>query len=228
MYLKRTKKTVSFKKRAPKKLTAKSVAKIAKSVVMRQAETKSPINALSLNLFAPNVYAINLNHFIGQGSAAYQVTGEKVFIKNMRLKMYADFQFASYNATNLLRCFVIKTKKALTNTSTVITNSDVFRNDGSANPNLPARISHIDLHKVSLISQDRIIEATPSIVDTVVSRAWEFNIPINRTEYFDQDNSGDFKNGSYYLILAVQKSGDVGLAVNTNFSVQWSINIKDD
>lgn len=218
-YTKKTKKTQTRKVVAPK--LAAAIRQITRGV----AETKSLLTMVSQgNIFPDTVYAQNLNSYISQGITSESIIGEKLFIKNIHLKL----RLSSFNnaiATNgrlNYRLLVIKTKKALTTTYTTITGTDVFRNASDA-----ATLGHVDLHKVDLLYDRKgsIVQPNQQNVNEQISV--DINIPVNRTHWFDTDNGGYFKDKNYYLIWTATKPDTP--AANIGFmSSAWSVNFKDD
>lgn len=221
---KQTKKT-----KTAKPLTASKVAQIAKKAVMKVAETRSPIYSESRNMYAGLVGMRNLNYFISQGDTASTIQGEKVHIKNIRFNLYGEI-FNNGDTTNnevIIRMFFLKSDRQYTNSWTLQTPAAIFRDDGSSSPSDVARTAHIDLHKNKLISKDIRVTLKPSISGQTLVLHKEFDLPINKDCYFRADNSGYFRDGDYYFVIAIQKAGDVGTVVNTALTMQWAVNCKD-
>lgn len=215
---------------------AKDMEKIAKRVVLKLAETRSPIFSRDYTLGAPDVvYAWNLNYFMSQGDTGYQFTGEKVLIKNIHLManmVYngnANTAGSYYNYPRFLRLSIVKTKDALTATTGSVTASQVFRQETGTLGTFLASTGHIDLHKVKLIYDKKFTfdardQGTTSAV-THRLKSIDVNIPINKTEFFDGDTTGYFKSGNYYAIWTYEDP----LGATNGFYVRgvWSVNVKD-
>lgn len=208
------------KKAAPVKTTSQ-IAKIARAVTLRAAETKSYLTGISNTNQGDNATRVwNLNYNISQGSGSTNVLGEKVHLKSIRIQGQIFSNTSSNTATKVVRMVVFRTKKALSAGSAIdITATDLYRNNG-----LPGQ-NHVDLHKVDLL-YDSILTLTPQMTNQVVTRPFKINIPINRTEYFDDDNSGYFKNKNYYL--AIQHHDGNALAPPTTMYFSYAVNFKDE
>lgn len=210
----------------------KAVAKIAKKVDLATAETKSAQTYNSQTLAANTFYAQNLNYFIAQGTGAGNIIGEKLYLKNMYMRITVDATNTSVNSAKTIRLALVRSKKALTNGLASITASDIFRNDGSASADY-GTFGMIDLHKVDLIKDETIVlQASGANAATVsntpsVRRHLVWNIPINKVHFFDQDNSGYFKRQNYYLVMG---GWDATGSINSPAIVtyQWVVNFKDE
>ena len=215
----------SSKKYKQRKITdfTKKVTGIAKKVVHREAETKSALNnSIPGNMFNDSVYAQNLNFFISQGSNAENVIGEKFYLKNIHIKGTLS-NLVNINTGNtplFYRLLVIRTKKPLTNSSSIITATDIFRSSNSI-----ASLAHVDLHKVDLI-KDITGKLTNPINLTNDQTRFDINLKINKTHFIDTDNGGYLKDKNYYLIFTAYKVDNP--VFNVGFlSLNWSINFKD-
>lgn len=211
-------------KKTNRKVAPTLVAAI-KKVTRGQAETKSSYNVETPgNVFNDLVYALNLNYLITQGVSAQDVIGEKIFLKNIHLKVLMS-SLNTTTATNgrlNYRLCVIKTKKLLTTSYSTVTTTDVFR--ASQNP---ATLGMVDLHKVDLLYDGIKSIMPPSIANNNDSVSTDINIPINRTHFFDQDSSGVFKDKNYFLIWTAQKP-DAPLANVGFLKTGWTVNFKDE
>lgn len=208
------------KKRMP--LTTKAVARIARSVTLKAAETKSYFAGYNLTPLDNSWNAQNLIYPIAQGSNAENVIGEKMFLKNIRFKGWAAIANGSTTtATRIARMVVFATKKALTNSSVLITTSDLCRTGGLNY----APAAHIDLHKVDVL-YDNAFELTPGIANQSVTRHFDINVPINKTVFFDADNSGYLKNKNYYMAIVGYDGNGVNAPVQ--FTYNFAVNFKDE
>lgn len=208
---------------AEEKITKKDVARIARNVALKAAETKSFISNVSGGSQTQDaVVATNLIYSIGQGVTAESVIGEKVFIKNIHLKGYFNTDTTN-DAACTLRCALVRTKKALTNSRASITVTDAFR----TNVTNEAALGHFDLHKVDVLWDKMYKVGIPNISGLSMTQAFDFNVPINKTHYFDADNSGYFKDKNYYLIVTAYKE-KFGTVTPGFMSLQWTVNFKDE
>lgn len=210
------------------------VAKIAKKVTLRTAETKSAPNYNSMTPSAGDTVQVqNLNYFMGQGTTDQTYTGTEIFVKNMNIQMQvrrngsASFG-ATFNDSVIARVIVFATKKALTNTTTSITASDLFRDDGYGS--YRAQLVYPDLDKVKVLYDRKINISSPVATSTTVASpsnetVFGINLPINRKKIFDNDNSGYFKDANYYL--AVVYTDSVGIPSYVTFRYNWVVNFKD-
>lgn len=206
----------------------KKVTAIAKKAIHKEAETKSPMNNLGagINMIPDIVYATNLTYFIAQGNSAETIDGEKVFVKNIRLKGLV-FAFNSATVTNTpttFRLMVIKTKQPLTNTNAPITASDVFR---LPVPAYTALQGHLDTHRVDILYDKVINFGQPNQANVIEHKGFEINLKINKTHFIDQENGGYFKDKNYYLVYTLCKSDAAVVNTSGVIRCQWSINLKD-
>jgi len=218
-----------YKKRTTgKRLTAKKVAAIARRVTMKAAETKSYLQNSFLDPVDDLIGCQNLIYPISQGTGAGSIIGEKLYIKNIRIKGRLYSNTATNKNSKLCRIIVFRTKKQLTNTSTnSILSSDLFQNSVGG---LAAK-GHVDLHKVQLLV-DKTFTIHMDLGDVTGTAGyrkqipWEINVPVNRTEYFDQDNSGYLKSSNIYLAYtASDGSATLNPAV---CEYSWAVNFKDE
>lgn len=201
----------------------KAVATIAKKAVLRQAETKSPITNVNITLGDNLVYAQNLIYFIPQGDSSTAVDGAKMNIRNINIRgQLTGYNTSVDNAPITFRVAVVKTKKALTNTNTAITATDVLRSNTSYN----ASLGHFDLHSVTLLEDKTFSLPTPNIANTAVMKPFDMNIRVNKDEYYDKDNSGYLKGGNYYVIITASRWGAGSVNAGAAY-LQWTVNFKD-
>lgn len=191
------KRRLSFTPKTPKKskLDDKKVAKIAKKVVMRAAETKSSLTSYNVTPIDGAWSVSNLSFPIGQGDTAEDVIGEKVHMKSLNIRGNIYVQNNNAGTTTIARLVVFRSKQNLTTSSATITATDLVRATASTNP----QQHHIDLHKVDLL-YDTTLVLTPQVANSqTIQQPFVINIPVNKTHYFDSDNSGLFKDKQYYL-----------------------------
>lgn len=209
-------------KSAKKVTTAAQVAKIARAVTLRTSETKSYYSTYTTSPLDDNYVAQNLIYPISQGAGSENIVGEKMFLKNIRLKGF--MQINQPNATTTTRCariIVFATKKQLTNSQTIITDTDLVRTGGASS----SLCEHVDLHKVDLL-YDNTWTLTQNLANQIETIPFNINIPINKTVYFDADNSGYLKNKNYYVAFCGR---DGGLTSNPVLFVHnYAVNFKDE
>lgn len=233
--------SVKRRKSQPKKVVGKKtkldskIAKIAKSVVMKEAETFSPINSFEWSNNATQITAQNLLFFMQNGDSSITFRGEKVFLKNIRMKVRVFYNGSAtaatvYNTPRVVRLMVFKTKDALTNTSTNIARSSLFRAESGTVNNLFASTGHVDLHKVTLYHDQVIVFDGRDITPTTTAgngliKPVDINIPLNKIEYFDADNGGYLKGGNYYFAMVFD---DQTATINgITISCTYAVNLKD-
>lgn len=232
-------KTKTTKKKTTKKTKLeKQITKIAKKVALKTAETISPISNFEFTMDYNKIAVRNLIYFISQGDKSYQIHGEKMFIKNIRLRVRLFWNgnisvgITQGNSPRIVRLVVFKTKTPLTvSTNTDVTKSELFRQESGSSSTLLATTGHIDLRKVDLfydklVSFDaRDMAQTSSVVGKL--KEVDINIPLNKVEYFDNDESiGYLKGGNYYLgaIYDDTIGGSIG---GITLSCQFAVNVKD-
>lgn len=202
-------------------ITTQDVVRIAKSVVHRSAETKSYVRYVSATPLDNVCYAINVIGRIGQGNSSETVIGEKMYMKNLRVRGFTYSNNATFT-TKQLRILVIRTKQQLTTTEAVISGlTDVFRTGTTT----LTPVAHIDLHKSDVL-YDNIWSITPrtgSVTPNTETVPFEFNVPINRTEYFDSDNGTYLKDKTYYILVCPYESSGVTnpLGVQIAYATNW-------
>lgn len=208
------------------------VAAIAKKVILSMAETQSPISNTSMSLNDNALRIQNLNRFIAQGDTSVNIKGEKVFLKNLHIKGYIQWTNGSgpvYNTPKLVRITVFKSKTTLTTTQSLVAGSDLFRQETGTSALAFAGQGHVDLHK-NMLFYDHIftIDARDMATTALVTDKFvpfDIRIPLNRTEYFDGDNSGDFKSGQYFLGAVLLDSAATTAACVLRYT--WCWNLKD-
>lgn len=206
-------------------LSVQEVRKITRSELLKSAETKSAYNNFATaTVNNEQTYAYNLNYFIQQGASAENVIGEKVYIKNINLRGY----FSSTTGSEALigRMLLIRTKTPLGAALINATSTDIFRSTLSRR----AALSHVDLHKVDLLFDKTFTMNAPGVSGIARVKDFQINVPINKTHYFDADNSGYFKDKNYYLVwtvfrpdLTTGSTSQVG-----DMSCAWTVNFKDE
>lgn len=208
-------------KQAPKGLTktqSKAVTVLAKKATMRIAETKSFISQSTRSAVSDFYYASNLIYPLSQGTTAETIVGEKIFLKNMHLRVFYKTDAARAASPQTLRIMVVQAKKDLTNTHTSITASDVMRTGGST----PA-VDYPDIHKISVLKKYEMVLNPPTTAGMALVK--DIYVPINANKTFQVDNGGYFKMGNYYLIL--HASDFSGINSTGLFSFTWTVNYKD-
>lgn len=214
-----TKTRKSFRKVVGK--SDKHIMAVAKKAVMQVAETKSYLNNNSSSVLLDNTtYATNLIYGMSQGTTAETYIGEKIHLQSIRLKGFLYTSITSAN-TKMFRITVIRTKKALTSSSSfaAITGTDVYR------PYSFIPQAHVDLHKVDSL-YDRIYTLQPQISSGVVQQPFDIRVKINRKETWDADNSGYLKNKNYYLVVTGYDTS--GASYPVSCVCEWAVNFKDE
>lgn len=207
------------------KMDSQTVAKIAKKVVMKAAETKSSLTNYGINPLDGIWNAVNLSFPIGQGDTAEDVIGEKIFLKSINLRISVFTQNNNAGTTSIGRVVVFRSKSQICTSSTaVLTTSTTELTRSPVNTSAP-HTAHIDLHKVDLLF-DQSFTLTPQVANTqTIQHTMNAVIPIGKTHYFDSDNSGLFKDKQYYLGVV----GYNGILVSSplGFTASCAMNFKD-
>lgn len=196
-----------------------AIAKIAKKVDLRLAETKSFISTSTRSATSDIWYASNLIYPITENTGNENVIGEKMYITNMKFRVSFVSATARTSTPQFLRVAVVKAKKDFTNSHSAITNTDLIRSPAAAQ----TADDFIDQHKVIKL-KDLCRSFNPQTASGA-STFWEFTVPVNRTEYFLIDNGGYFMQGNYYLCL--QATDFSGINTCGTFSFTWTVNFKD-
>lgn len=203
----------------------KTMTAIAKKVVQGEAETKSTVNNVVTTLTGDAVYALNLLYVLQQGTTAEALIGEKFHLKNI----YSRINYVQANSAtastgdSFLRVMMVRTKKPLTASGSLITATDVFRGATSRY----ASLGFVDLHKVDLVYDKTFHIPVCELVNQDNSKYITINKKINKTLTFDLDNSAYVKDKNYYLIYTAHKADNNGNGIGT-FRFQWSLNFKDN
>lgn len=203
----------------------KAVTILAKKATMGVAETKSYLNVHSQSMFSDLVYAHNIMFPIAQGSNSENVIGEKFFLKNIRLRglLQSSNGTTPSNEKLFVRLALIRTKKNLTASASSITSTDVYRAPVST---YIASQAFLDLHKIDVVCERKFTVEQPQFDAISTGTAFDINCQINKTLFFDQDNSGYLKDKNYYVIFTCHKSGGASATIGT-IRYQYMINYKD-
>lgn len=182
-----------------------AVQKIAKKVILRAAETKSSLSNFGLNNIDSQWGVANLSFPIGQGDTAEDVIGEKIFLKNIRMRCDFTTQNNNVGQTTVFRAIVFRSKNTITTGTAALVPVTTQLMRAPITGSISAQ--QVDLHKVDLL-YDQTFTLTPDVANAQVMRHhWDFNLPINRTHYFDTDNSGILKDKQYYFAFVAQNGG---------------------
>jgi len=202
-------------------MTTARVSQIARQSTLRLAETKSPIFTSTRSPSSDFYYASNLIYPITQGTTSESVIGEKMFLKNISIRVLykSSTSLASPTSLQHIRVAVVKSKKDFTNTHSSITTSDIMRTPLASSP----IVDTYDNHKVTVLKQYKRT-LTPQTASGSQA-TFDINVPINSNVTFQSDNAGYLKFGNYYLILHATD----GSGVNTTglFVMSWNVNFKD-
>lgn len=203
-----------------------TVSRIAKRVVNRQAETKSPIYLSQQTFVDDLVYVINPLHNIAQGDALENRDGHKIHLKNFYIKgKFTAVNSATVgNGTTLMRFMIIKTPQQLATTNagtTLGATSAVFR--GSL-VNFASR-GFPDLSKVNVV-YDKTWTMKTDQKDTNQHIAFVINKKIGKTFQYALNAASYAKEDNYYFVMTASKTdGTVGNCLLTDF--QYAVNFKD-
>lgn len=200
----------------------KKVRAIAKKAIKSEAETKSYIAGNTATCTSDTATAFNLNYAMGPGTGEGQYVGEKIHVNSINMKIVvSQLSTAAQNESMHFRILLIRTKQNLTTGSTIITNGDVFRGTTVA----LATIGHVDLNKVTLLHDQLVHIPAPQIAGVNGQKTIHFRKKLNKTETWDNSNSGYFKNSNYYLIAVPQNPSNSTAIGFIRF--QYTINFKD-
>lgn len=221
--VKRTKRTYTKRRN----LTAGVVARIAKRVVSKTAETKSYYQGFNTSMTDNTYYAACLNYGISQQVGSQNALGEKIQLKNVRIKgwMYQTSTGGASLVQRMGRISLIWCKKNLATAALAsITRSDIMRTGTSTNNFVPA--DHLDLHKVKVCYDQVFNFPLQNSTDNWTNHLIDINVPINQTKYFQQDTLGYFKDYDLYLVTAVYTNG--GITTPGSILCNVAINFKDE
>jgi len=182
------------------KTQAKDVAKIARSVVQKAAESKSYYTNWTTLFYDGLLPGVNPCYNMSQNVTAETVLGEKIRLKNIQISGFIYTAItAGYLNSAMARIMVIhsRDKLFLANQSTV-TATDMFRTGGSGFRPVDA----LDNHKITVLS-DTKFTIEPDIAAQTKHTPFMITVPINKTETFDADGSGYFKNGQYFVVMCI-------------------------
>lgn len=206
------------------------ITKIAKRVIKASAETKSYVSAaFTLSPLDDQLAVCNLIYPMAQGTGSANYTGEQIWLKNIHIKgrIYSNQGASTVTNAKLIRVTVFRTKKAITNSTTsAATLTDLFRNT----PLALASSAHVDFTKVKLL-YDQSYVMTPQLGTAggtqtqVLQKLVDINVPINKKEYFDADNSGYLMYSNIYVAFTAYDGNGIVAPCALNFS--WSVNFKD-
>lgn len=198
---------------------AKAIVRIAKKVDFATAETKSYLGTSARSAVSDFWYASNLTYPIAQGTASTNVLGEKMYITNLKFRIFYLANPSLVGVPQIIRVAVVKAKQDFTNSHSAITAADVIRSPAATN-SFP---DFLDDHKIKIIRQySRALNSGNDFPQVTVM---ELNVPIKRTEYIQVDNGGYFMTGNYYLLLNATDFSGVNTAGTFNFS--WTVDFKD-
>jgi len=182
------------------KTAAKDVAKIARSVVQKAAESKSYYTNWTQLFYDNLLVGVNPCYNLTQSSSAETVIGEKIRLKNIQVSGFVYTSIAAgYLNSAMVRIMVIHARdKLFTGNQNTVTSASVFRSGGSGF--LP--VDAIDQHKVTVLA-DHKMTIDPDIAAQTKHMPFMITVPINKTETFDSDSSGYFKNGQYFVLTTI-------------------------
>lgn len=202
------------------------VSSIAKRVINKQAETKSPITLSQLTLIDDLLYVINPLHNIAQGDTLESRDGHKIMLKNFYIKgkVTAVNNATVGNGSTLLRFMILKTPQQLTTSSGGVSygaTSAIFRGSLSnfASKGFP------DLSKVNVI-YDKVWTMKTDQLNTNQHLPFVINKKIGKTVSYQINTASYCKEDNYYfLITSAKTDGTVGTCALTD--LQYAVNFKD-
>lgn len=209
----------------PKKFLGRKFKRAVKSVLYKQAETKSFIAGASLYPIDTDFGCQNLNTGIVQTTSSEGRVGEKIFIRNIRIRGAVTMTNIATNSNGKsYRIMVVRTKTLLgpSATNQTMTLSNVFRVSPTGGANITQM--HVDLHKVDVL-YDKVGTIIPNFDHQGKIKPIFINIKINKNEFFEADNSGFFKTKNYWLLFGAWDGS--ASATPLNFSYTWAVNYKD-
>lgn len=202
------------------KTQVSAIAKIAKKVDLRLAETKSYLGTANFNPVSDLWYAQALSYPIAQGTAAENVIGEKMMFKNIRLRIGYTSGATLSGTPQIIRFAIVKAKQDFTTTRSLVTASDIVRAPTGAT----GYCDFYDDHKITVLSQfDRAVN--PNHTSSGHTTHFEVSVPINKTEYNLQNNAGYLKNGNYYLLMFA--TDFTGINTTGTWFYSWTVDFKD-
>jgi len=204
------------------KAQSTAVKQIVKKQITKVSEVKSYIGTATVSHLDDLPKATNLIYPMLNGVTSTDVIGEKISIKNIHVKAML------YNTTNsgnigLARFALIRTEKALTSSTSLISVLDVFNSSS-----YPTFTSTYDYHKINVLASKQV-----KLVRSGIAASDAIQIPVElkvnlkgKSHLFTADGSGYLKHGNYYLVC-ITYDGQ-GATTGWTSKVQWSVNFMDD
>lgn len=220
------KNTVS--KKGPAKKTVALVNKVVNRKLKQYIETKSSYATLGQFHYANDLRAVNLIHHMSQGDTNVTYTGRSINLKSIHIKGRMHLENPG-NQPNGICCrfMIIRTKKALTNSSSVITTTDVLRALGQQ---YFASTGHVDFGKVQLLYDKKHV-VQPFNSDGNANRYISYDIKVpfkGKKVYWDENNSGYLKDGNYYLVTTIDSIGASQSIDRVGVdNIDWTVNFQD-
>jgi len=105
----------------------------------------------------------------------------------------------------VIRAVIFRSKNQITNGTTTLipVTTQLMR---APAPGAVAS-QHVDLHKVDLLYDQTWVLGPTAGSNQKLRHAFQVNLQINKTHYFDSDNSGIFKDKQYYMAFVAQNGG---------------------
>lgn len=180
-------------RKKPTKITRKTVAKIAKKVVMANEETKHKTTAVTFSTYKHDtVYTTQLLTDITQGTTNSTRIGDNINLSGFKFKMasYSDYTTAK---PCTYRFMVVRVKK-----DTTPTEAQLF---DSSSPATWCIMRHTKPQYCKVLLDKLIYPRIPTSGSAPVVQVNEFYVPIKAKHLFDGSGSTTGKYYNYWIVI---------------------------
>lgn len=203
--------------------TYKKTAKVVKSVLNSQAETKSVcFDTPAASPLDGEVYVSNMAAAIGQNVTSEGRLGEKVHLQSATLRVKLSTSANPF--PKQFRIAVIESRERLTANALAVTNvptlTTFFRNS-----NRPPTQNPFDLHKVNVLL-DRVIQFNPQLgTNDYQNKCLTLKVLFNKTITYDGETTGYLKAKNIYMLIWSYQ--DNGITIPVGMLCNTTLNFKD-
>lgn len=213
--------------RKPRVVSNAAIAKIARGVVLRQAETKSFYFAYNSTPNDNILNVVNCTGQITQGTSNFNRIGEKIYVNSIKIKGLISNFNSTTSTGKTFRLTVFKSAENLTaSTVSNVTPTRLYKAGGATDV---VTVMMTDEHKITTL-WDKTWSIQPTLVNgLVVSNDFtpiEISVPINRNESYYNDGSPYLKNQTYYVGISAYEVNNP-LLTPVSFQGYIEVNFKD-
>lgn len=200
------------------------VAKVAKRVALKQAETKEKLFKISTPLMHGNIYTCNLLP-MGQGTASGSRIADSIFLCGINFK----FEVNTTLQDTFWRFMVLKSRSTWlssnVNNTTLSTGgfapSDIFRG-GDISPT-----GYLNSDNITLVASKTLRVKPSQSGETTMIREARANVKVMSKYQFKSDNIYDGQHVNYYLCVVPYNNLSQTAASVGSFTVNYEIVYKD-